>query len=514
MAHRQNEPEPSTPAEPSPEPTPAEPTLPTSVGTPGVRAQHTSGGLSGIDAEIAECRRRETIEGMAIGAIRANGRDPRVAARIREIAARAIEENWTIQKLDLELIRAARALPPDVGTGFRTLPQETMEAAALLSAGFDGNQLVKTHGEQTVNDAEKKFGRTMGLQELCLAAAQANGYTGRTRITPGNWREVMGWAIGGNRTIQAGGYSTVDLTGILGNVANKALAAVAAEPQWLAPRLAGTVSQSNFHSHTVYSLAMNGELLEVGPTGELKHLKLTEESYTRQVATRGALLKLSRTDVINDDLGVFTRNAQGLARKAMATREKVLLTKIMVSAAGASHFTAARGNYLTGATTAFGAAGMALGMAAFRRLTGPDGDPVMVEPSLVLVPPTLEDEARRLLAAGSNVIIAGPITAAATRTRDTSANIWAGRFGGAPLVSPWLEVATITGYSVAYWYLLADPAVYPCYEISYLNGIQTPTVEYFGLEADVDTLGMTWRVYWDFDCDSAEWRAGVKLAGA
>jgi len=346
---------------------------------------------------------------------------------------------------------------------------------------------------------------------MILAAAKANGYSGRERITEGNWYDVIGWASPGRR-VEAAGFSTVDLTGILGSVANKALAAVAGEPVWLAPKLAGVASHTNFHTHTIYSMAMNGELEPVGPTGELHHLAFAEENYTRQVGTRGAILRLSRTDVINDDLGVFTRNAAGLARKAYTTREKALLTAIMASGAGASHFTAAHVNYITGATTLLGPAGMAQAIAAFRKLKGPDGDPIMVEPAILLIPPTLEDVGRRLLAAGSNQIMVDHV--AGGTVMGTDANIYAGRFGGAPLVSPWLEVTTITGNSVAYWYLLADPNIYPCYEIAYLNGNQTPTVQYFGLEADADVLGLTWRIFWDFGVGAAEWRAGVKSAGA
>ena len=114
---------------------------------------------------------------------------------------------------------------------------------------------------------------------------------------------------------------------------------------------------------------------------------------------------------------------------------------------------------------------------------------------------------------GSNTIITG-YTGVAARTLTSSANPWAGRFGGRPLTTPWLEDATITGYSAAYWYLFADPNQLPCYEISYLDGKETPAVEYFGMDTDPDTLGMSWRVVWDFGVDSAEWRAGIKSAGA
>ena len=485
-----------------------------------IEAKGTGGGPQRRDVDAIIQRRREENERIdQITAIIAEAADVRGADldALNTISAKAIEEHWAVKDLELAVLRLAKApvLLPDnrIGGGDRRpmVTARLLETAALMATGYNEARLVKSMGEQTVEQAEKRFGRTIGLQEMILAAAKANGYSGRERITEGNWYDVIGWASPGRR-VEAAGFSTVDLTGILGSVANKALAAVAGEPVWLAPKLAGVASHTNFHTHTIYSMAMNGELEPVGPTGELHHLAFAEENYTRQVGTRGAILRLSRTDVINDDLGVFTRNAAGLARKAYTTREKALLTAIMASGAGASHFTAAHVNYITGATTLLGPAGMAQAIAAFRKLKGPDGDPIMVEPAILLIPPTLEDVGRRLLAAGSNQIMVDHV--AGGTVMGTDANIYAGRFGGAPLVSPWLEVTTITGNSVAYWYLLADPNIYPCYEIAYLNGNQTPTVQYFGLEADADVLGLTWRIFWDFGVGAAEWRAGVKSAGA
>ena len=54
----------------------------------------------------------------------------------------------------------------------------------------------------------------------------------------------------------------------------------------------------------------------------------------------------------------------------------------------------------------------------------------------------------------------------------------------------------------------------PAFEIAYLNGVETPTVEFFGIEVDPATLGVTWRVFYDFGAARAEYRAGVKSKGA
>ena len=43
--------------------------------------------------------------------------------------------------------------------------------------------------------------------------------------------------------------------------------------------------------------------------------------------------------------------------------------------------------------------------------------------------------------------------------------------------------------------------------------MQTPTVTPFNLDTDPDTLGMAWRIHWDFGGDSAEYRYGIKSQG-
>ena len=52
----------------------------------------------------------------------------------------------------------------------------------------------------------------------------------------------------------------------------------------------------------------------------------------------------------------------------------------------------------------------------------------------------------------------------------------------------------------------------PMIVVSFLNGMQTPTVE--SAEADFNTLGIQFRGYHDFGCDFAEYLCGVKSKGA
>jgi phage major head subunit gpT-like protein len=215
-------------------------------------------------------------------------------------------------------------------------------------------------------------------------------------------------------------------------------------------------------------------------------------------------LSITRTDLINDDLGAFADNAIAMGRKAVTSREKALFTVLNATGNGTSFFTTARANYFEGAATALSLTSISTAVQMFRDQRGPDGDPIMIEPRILLVPTALETTAREAMA---SQFVLGPTTA-----KTPAVNIWQNAF--TPITSPWLSNTNLTGASSTAWYLLADPADMAALKIAYLNGQQTPTVEFFGLDADPNVLGVTWRVYWDFGVALAEYRSGVKSKGA
>lgn len=415
------------------------------------------------------------------------------------IEAQAIREGWNVEKTELAVIRANRQSNiPNIGVPQTDMSEKVCEAALCLKLNIANDKnLVASYGDKVLDQASKLRGvRFTDMARHICASNQIN----------------LPLDAGSGEWIKAA-FSNAALSGILGAVANKALAAAATAQPYVAPLISGVASHSNFHTHTVYSMALNGDLQKVASSGELKHLNLSEESYTRQVDTRGAVLRITRKDIINDELGAFVSMAQALARKAFIAREKALFTIINATGAGASFFTAGNKNYMSGAATVLGVASIDAGIKLFRNQTGPDGDPILVEPEILMVPPSLEAEASRLLDPLSKLMASG-LSSTSSKNLESDRNNYSGRFGGKPVVSPFLENANLTGYSTTGWYLLANPSVMPAFEIAYLNGVQTPTVEYFGIDASVDQLGAAWRIYYDFGVGTAEYRAGVKSKGA
>ena len=414
-----------------------------------------------------------------------------------EIAAKAVAEGWDANRTELEVLRAQRPQAPAVLVARGPSGPQVLEAALCLAQHVGGSdeQLLASYGEQVINDADKF--RRIGLRKTAELAAAMAGVDLPLSVDT-EW-------------VQAA-FSTTSLSGIVGAVANKALAKGFSAPRAVVPRIAATRNHGNFHTHTVYSLAISGDLEPVAPTGELKHLSLSEESWTRQVTTRGAVLSISRQDIINDELGAFTQNATALGRKSSIARERAMALLFIATGAGSSHFTSARGNYFEGAATNLQLTSLGTGVQMFRDQTGPDGDPVSIEPRILLVPTALEETGKVLMDRSARMIATALGSTAASK-REPNANVWAGDFE--PIVWEWLSrtISGTAGSSTAWW-LLAGPGDVPACEIAYLNGLEEPTVEYFGLDQVVSTLGVSWRCFWDFGVALAEYRAGVKSKGA
>lgn len=415
------------------------------------------------------------------------------AAGFPDIIATAIDQDWSIDKVELEVMKkkelTARTRPTSFNASqgsAENLPM-VIEAAVCMTRGIKDTE--KQFDEKILQAAHSQFRRGVGLQQVFMMAAAANGMylAPGTRVNAGNIREVLQYACSPQQ-IQAA-FSTVSLPGILSNVANKEILQGYMEEDTVWQQIAATKSVSDFKTVTSYRMLDDMTYEELGPGGKIKHGKTGEESFTRSADTYAKMYSITRQDIINDDLSAFDDLRARLGRGS-AMKLNDLFWATFLGNLG-TIFTSTRTNYITGSTTNLGTDGVGLGRGqkAWRQRTSPSGDGakrVGGTAKFLLVPPELETIADALYVGRNN-----------SSVKVSDVNTFAGKYN--PICAPQLSDSSITGYSTTAWYLLGDKSMGAPMVVSFLNGQQTPTVE--SADADFNTLGVQFRGYHDFGVD-------------
>jgi phage major head subunit gpT-like protein len=435
---------------------------------------------------VADIRAQALAETKRIAAIRSI-----LGGRLPEIEARAIAEGWTPDRTELEKLRVTRPKAPAVHVTETAVTGQVLEAACMQAARVE--KLERYFEAPVLDEADRQFDGRIGLAELIVEAARANGYVGRERrVTP----EMLRYAFG--REIRAAA-STIDIGGILSNVANKFLLEgfFSVERTWR--NICAVRNVSDFKTVTSYRLIGKDQYEQVAPGGELKHGTLGEQAYTNKADTYGLLLAIDRRDIINDDLGAITTVPRKLGRGSGLKINDIFWSIFMNNAA---FFAAGNNNYLTGADTALSIEGLSKAEVAFLNQTDPDGKPLGAMPAVVLVPTALSAMATVLYKSLE-------IRDTTASTKYPIANPHTGKFRAE--VSRYLSNTQYTGYSEKAWYLLADPIDLPVIEVAFLNGQEAPTIE--TADADFNVLGVQMRGYHDFGVALQEPRGGIKSKG-
>lgn len=100
-----------------------------------------------------------------------------------DIEAQAIQEKWDVNRTALAVLRAERPKAPAVHVRSpEVVNSRLLEAACMLTAKAVG--LEELFDEPSLEAATRRFRGGIGLQELLLEAAWANGYPGRNSGRP------------------------------------------------------------------------------------------------------------------------------------------------------------------------------------------------------------------------------------------------------------------------------------------------------------------------------------------
>ncbi len=243
-----------------------------------------------------------------------------------DLEAKAIAEAWDSTRTELEVLRAERpsinGMRRDSDSG---VTNRAIEAALCLSAGIPEKRVGEWFDDKTMNAALSRDLQGAGLHSLLYEVIRAAGEW----IRPGRVdNETIRAAFHADqRLIQAsggGGFSTISLSGILSNVANKSMLAAYEAVESVVAFFCSETDVNDFKEITRYRLTGNGVFEKVGPDGELKHATLSEQAYSNKVETFGRLIALTRQMMINDDLGAFLQIPLIIVRMSALKREEAV----------------------------------------------------------------------------------------------------------------------------------------------------------------------------------------------
>ena len=421
------------------------------------------------------------------------------AGEFPEIEKQAVSAGWSpevVTKKVLETLRAERPAA-SVNIAIHSKPEggemrKTLEAAMSLRVGVSADALEKSYGAQTVEAGMREM--DMPLKQLMVECMKLDGIPYSRGFD--------------NETIRAA-FSSVSLPGILSNVANKKLLQSYEAQPVIATKLCSTGDLNDFKETERFRLTDVGDLLPVAADGEIKDGGLLEEAATNRLETYGKKFCLTRKMIINDDLNAFMKVPVAMGNRAARLIDQLFFSRLLQNPAqndGKALFHNSHRNILTGASSALSADSLKKAVQLYLDQVDADGQPISVEPRYLLVPTALKHLAIELTR-GATLVMSG----GAENTVRPAINVLADE-NLQVVSSPYLGNAAYDGSSQTAWYLFGDPRTVDTFELGFLKGKRTPTIERG--ETDFNTLGMWFRVYCDIGVREQDFRGMVKANGA
>lgn len=290
---------------------------------------------------------------------------------------------------------------------------------------------------------------------------------------------------------RAGAQGVSDFPLILDNAAHRVLRVGYGRAESPLKPITRPRSVSDMKPITALELGTATELHDITEHGEVKSVQLTESGESYRIATYAGMIALTRTALINDDLGAFA-DVSIKAGQLAAEKEAKLLARLLTAAPkmrdGKNLFHADHGN-LAASGGALSVDTLSAARLAIRSQKGLDGEtPVNATPRFLVVGAALETKAEQILA-----------TLSATKADDH--NPFAGTLS-------LLVDARIDGNQ---WFVVADPATAPVFELAHLGAVPGPQIE---VKDGWNTLGREWRVILDVGAGAIDSRGVYKNPGA
>ena len=291
-----------------------------------------------------------------------------------------------------------------------------------------------------------------------------------------------------------------DFPVLLENTMHKTLQAAYATAALTWQRFCAIGTVSDFRAHNRYRTGSFGSLDAVNELGEFVNKSIPDgEKASITAGTKGNIINLSRTAIINDDLGAFVGLSNMLGRAAARTVEVDVYAMLALNGGagpllgdGKALFHVDHGNISTAAAIAMAALDAdRVAMAMQKDVSG--NDYLDLRPAVLLVPIGLGGTARSI-----NDAQYDPDTA----NKLQKPNIVNGLFR---------DIVDTPRLAGTRRYLFADPTEAPVLEVSFLDGNQTPYLE---LQNGFDVDGARYKVRLDYGVAAVDYRGAVTNAGA
>lgn len=423
--------------------------------------------------------------------------------RIQAIAGEIDENEFNQQllesvanKAELNAIRNRRTSPIATGDSQEiSYGHDGIIQAALLTRAGYGEVAEKDFGERVMEKSKQLH--SASLIDIIRASYQAVGLT-----PPRDRNELIRSAFSKEGQISAGGSSMYSLPTTLGNAMGRVLETTYRETASTWRKFCAVRSVSSFHDHTSIRPSYVGEMEQVGKDGDLKSGSLDESYFNYSVDTFGKVLKVNRKDIVNDNLGFLDEVAPAYGRMAARGLADLVISTLL--SAGSSHFDASLGN--TG-VSALSVASLEAAIIAMQKQRDDQNNDIDIQPAWLIVPPELGPTAKTALQSEYTEQVAENTAAEVNTVRPT----------GNPLrnslkyevESRLSNTEKFTNADLNNWYLFGKPSDIPMV-VAFLEGKQTPTIDFFGFDSGPTSLAATWRIYHDYGAALGDYRAAYK----
>ncbi len=482
--------------QPTPTPNPAAPATPTPAPAPAASAPAPAAvaanpqpavaadAIAAANAAIAAIQQRNTnIRGVFAGFREMQG----VAQLEAEVLA---DPNVSLEQAQARLLARVGQGSPVQGTAGGRVEGGEDEREKLRAAA--SNLLLARHHIITGAEAEaarqaNPFG-SMTLSAMAESFLRHQGVDTRRM----NREELARHALAQQ--------TTSDFVIVLENTMHKTVLAGYRLIPFTWSRFCAIGTLADYRPHNRYALSSFSDLKPVNESGEYEDGVLGDGEKQVIVGSRkGRILNITPEVIVNDDLGLVLRAAGALGQAAGRTIEKDVHALFALNSGfgptmsdGKALFHVDHKNI-----AATGAAPSIEIIDAMRQQMASQMDPgnndyLDITPELWLGPLSLGSKARELNAQEYND---------ESNKQQRKPNVVRGLFR---------DVVDSVRMAPTVWYMLANPAVEPVFEVAFLDGVQTPTLDQ---ETNFRTDGVSWKVAHRYGVAAVGYRGAVRNAG-